>query len=581
MEGKKKSYIKFFYKYLKEQKIMLIAMFIMSLINIFMQIINPQISRYFIDEATNGNVGKNLIYAASMFLVIAFFTQVFSVLTVYIGEKEAWKITNNIRLDLIEHCINLDMCFHKEHTPGELLERVDGDISQMFDLFSRIILNMINNLILLVGILIILFKENMFVGVSITVFSIFSILILWKTKSKTEKYWIDESKANAEFYGRLGEYISNTEDIAANGAKKYIMGKFYDITRKIYPVTRKAKLTWATLWSVILIIFATSTIISFSVSLHLWKKGIITVGTAYLIFNYTEILRRPLEQIRVNLQELQLSGASIIRVFDLFQVKSNIKYGKEFLNQKDSLEIQLKNVDFQYEESIDVLKDISIKLEGGKVLGILGHTGSGKTTLARIIVRMYDVKKGVILLNKKDIKSLNEQVFTDNIAYITQDVEILKGTIRENITMFKNYIDDKQILDSIYSLGFGKWYESLKNGLETNLEMGSKSISVGEAQLIAFTRVFIKKPKLIILDEATSRIDVETEKLIENALNKILRDRTCIIIAHRLSTLNKADKIMILEKGCVIEFGERKNLLEDKNSTYYNLIEGGIDEVLV
>ena len=581
MEDKKKSYIKFFYKYLKEQKIMVIAMFIMSLLNICMQIINPQISRYFIDEATNGNMGKNLIYAASMFLVIAFFTQVFSVLTVYIGEKVAWKITNNIRLDLIEHCINLDMSFHKEHNPGELLERVDGDISQMFDLFSRIILNMINNLILLVGILIILFKENMFVGVSITVFSIFSILILWKTKSKTEKYWIDESKANAEFYGRLGEYISNTEDIAANGARKYIMKKFYNITRKIYPVTRKAKLTWATLWSVTLIIFAASTIISFSVSLYLWKKGIITVGTAYLIFNYTEILRRPLEQIRVNLQELQLSGASIIRVFDLFQIKSNIKYGKEFLNQKDSLEIQLKNVDFQYKENIDVLKNISIKLESGKVLGILGHTGSGKTTLARIIVRMYDVKKGVILLNKKDIKSLNEQEFTDNIAYITQDVEIFKGTIRENITMFKNYIDDKQILDSIYSLGFGKWYESLKNGLETNLEMGAKSISVGEAQLIAFTRVFIKKPKLIILDEATSRIDVETEKLIENALNKILRDRTCIIIAHRLSTLNKADKIMILEKGCVIEFGERKNLLEDKNSTYYNLIEGGIDEVLI
>ena len=581
MDGKKKSYIKFFYKYLKEQKIIVIVMFIMSLLNICMQIINPQISRYFIDEATNGNMGKNLIYAASMFLVIAFFTQVFSVLTVYIGEKVAWKITNNIRLDLIEHCINLDMSFHKEHNPGELLERVDGDISQMFDLFSRIILNMINNLILLVGILIILFKENMFVGVSITVFSILSILILWKTKSKTEKYWIDESKANAEFYGRLGEYISNTEDIAANGARKYIMKKFYDITRRIYPITRKAKLTWATLWSVTLIIFAASTIISFSVSLYLWKKGIITIGTAYLIFNYTEILRRPLEQIRVNLQELQLSGASIIRVFDLFQVKSNIKYGKEFLNTKDSLEIQLKNVDFQYEESIDVLKDISIKLEGGKVLGILGHTGSGKTTLARIIVRMYDVKKGVILLNKKDIKSLNEQEFTDNIAYITQDVEIFKGTIRENITMFKNYIDDKQILDSIYSLGFGKWYESLKNGLETNLEMGAKSISVGEAQLIAFTRVFIKKPKLIILDEATSRIDVETEKLIENAMNKILRDRTCIIIAHRLSTLNKADKIMILEKGCVIEFGERKDLLEDKNSRYYNLIEGGIDEVLV
>ena len=175
MKIQRKNHLKFIIKYLKTQKFMVSLLILISLANIGMQLINPQISRYFLDEATKWKVGKNLTIAALMFILVAFFAQIFSVLVSYIGQKVAWKATNDIRVDLIEHCIDLDMSFHKEHKPGELIERVDGDVSQLFDLFSNIIINMMNNLLLLIGTLIILFRENLLIGFSLTVFSIFAI----------------------------------------------------------------------------------------------------------------------------------------------------------------------------------------------------------------------------------------------------------------------------------------------------------------------------------------------------------------------------------------------------------------------
>ncbi|MEI4801814.1 ATP-binding cassette domain-containing protein [Bacillus sp. NPDC077411] len=283
----------------------------------------------------------------------------------------------------------------------------------------------------------------------------------------------------------------------------------------------------------------------------------------------------------MNIQELQVAGASFVRVNDLFMTKSSLKYGEETLDSSKPLHIKFNNVDFQYKEGIDVLKDVSIQVDGGRTLGVLGHTGSGKTSLARLIVRMYDIKSGEILLNNKNITLIREEEIAKNIAYITQDVQILTATVRDNITLFNKDIKDEDIIKIIYELGFQDWYESLSNGLDTYLELGSKSLSSGEAQLLSFIRVFHKKPTLIIFDEATSRVDSATEQLIDSALDKLLKNRTCIIIAHRLSTLNRAQDILLLENGKVVEFGERKTLLEDESTKYHQLLQRGVEEVLV
>ncbi|WP_125000620.1 ABC transporter ATP-binding protein [Clostridium tagluense] len=565
-------------KYLRTQKLNVILLALVLVGNIGVQLINPQISCYFIDEAKKGAAVKDLTMVALMFIGIAFAQQLFNIASTYLGQNVAWRATNDIRIDLVKHCMNLDMSFHKEHQSGELIERVDGDVSELFNLFSNVALNILNNILLLIGILMLLFREGLIIGIGMTIFAVVSICFLWYVKTKTQGHWIKASKVNAEFYGFLGEQISSAEDIASSGARKYIMSQFYNTMRKMFPIINKANLTWATMWSATFIIFALGNVMAFGLSAYLWKKGLITIGTVYLIFSYTELLRRPIEQIRVNLQELQVSSASIVRIKELFDIKSKIKYGRDTFDVSKSLAVEVKNISFEYEAGVDVLTNVSLNVKEGKVLGILGHTACGKTTLARLLVRLYDVTSGEILLNSKNINTISPEELTKNIAYVTQNVQIFTASVRDNITMFNKNVEDETILNIIKDLDLMQWYEKFSKGLDTMLYAGGRNLSAGEAQLLAFVRAFLKNPRLIILDEATSRIDPITEQLIERALNKLLKNRTGIIIAHRLWTLQRADDILVLQNGRVIEFGSREKLLKNSQSNYYNLLQMGIEE---
>lgn len=214
-------------------------------------------------------------------------------------------------------------------------------------------------------------------------------------------------------------------------------------------------------------------------------------------------------------------------------------------------------------------------------MGVLGHTGSGKTTLARLIVRLYDTYSGDIKFIGEDLKALTKESLMENISYVTQEVQIFHATVRENLTLFNPNIDDSTILKIIEDVGLTNWINNLPKGLDTILDNGGSGLSSGEAQLLAFVRVLLKNPKLVILDEATSKLDPITEGVVDKALNKLLQDRTCIIIAHRLGTVSKADNILILEEGKVLEYGNRKDLGRDKNSKFYNLLQKGLEEVLV
>lgn len=567
-----KEYITFITKYIKNQKVSVLFLSLALLANVGMKILHPQVLRHFIDSAKEGAVTQKLVMIALMFIGIVFLQQLFNLVSNYLGQKVAWRATNDLRIDLIEHCINLDMTFHKKHKSGELIERVDGDVSQLFGLFSDIMLNIINNFILLVGILLVLLCENWLVSLSLGLFSVFAISILWYVKSKTLSYWVKASEMNAEFYGFLGEQISSRVDIASCGAKNYVMRKFYYLIRQIFPIINRANLTWASMWSATLIIFAVGNGISLLVSAYLWSQGRITIGTVYLIFNYAELLRRPIEEIRVNLQRLQVSGASILRVVELFEHKSKIAYTSKKITLSKPTAVEFQNVSFSYEEDVPVLRDISLKLQPGEKLGVIGHTGSGKTTLARLLTRLYDIQFGKILLDNNNISDIPVDEFKNNVAYVTQNVQLFSGTLRENITLYKDDIDDKIILHVINELQLDEWFSKFSDGLDSIIEVGG-SLSAGEAQLLAFIRVFLKDPGLIILDEATSRIDPITEKLIEKSLDNLLKNRTSLLIAHRLSTLSRVDKILIIDKGVIEEYGMMKELLSDFKSKYYNLVK--------
>jgi len=536
--------------------------------------------RYYIDAVTENLGSENLVIAALLFIAFGIIRQVFKIISTYISEKVGWRATNALRGDLIEHCINLDMDFHKTHQSGEMLERVDGDVNALFSFFSTFVLQFISNLGLLIGIILLLYKEDWRIGLTLTMIAILDMVVMKYIEKHSSKHWEKSREYSAQLYGFLGEHITSVEDINTCGSKNYTMNSLYKLFRKMLPVEIKASLGHYYMWIANIIVFALGNAAALILSAYFYGNSLITFGTVYLIFHYVELMANPLEEIRSQMQKLQRAEASIKRIKELLQIKSTIKYGYNGLNSKDSIDVAIDGVSFSYEDGEAVLKDININIEKNTILGVLGHTGSGKTTLARLIVRIYDVCNGAIRFNGEDLKSFTKESLMENISYVTQEVQIFHATVRENLTLFNPSIKDETILNIIEDIGLMPWLNNLPQGLNTILDNGGSGLSSGEAQLLAFVRVFLKNPKLVILDEATSKLDPITEGLIDNALNKLLQNRTCIIIAHRLGTVGRADSILILEEGTIVEYGNRKKLYKDNNSKFYNLLQKGMEEVL-
>ncbi len=280
------------------------------------------------------------------------------------------------------------------------------------------------------------------------------------------------------------------------------------------------------------------------------------------------------------IESFQTIGACVERLTEFRSFQADVKDGALDEVAYGPLGLSFQEVSFSYNGGGPVLDGISFQVRPGGVLGLLGRTGSGKTTLARLIFRLYDVQTGSIRVNNVDLREFQLSTLRRSISIVTQNVQLFRASIRDNLTFFDRSISDERILQTLEELELGDWYRSLPNGLDTELEPGGRSLSAGEGQLLAFTRVFLRDPLLVILDEASSRLDPATEARLERAIDKLLQGRTAIIIAHRLHTVQRADEIMILEDGSVREYGNRVQLASNPTSRFYQLLQTGLEEVL-
>ena len=291
------------------------------------------------------------------------------------------------------------------------------------------------------------------------------------------------------------------------------------------------------------------------------------------------MLRWPLFQISRQINDLQKATAGFKRIEALFRTDTRIREGRENLPAGQALGVEFDRVTFSYFQGDPVLRDVNFRLEPGRVLGLLGRTGSGKTTLTRLLFRFYDVDSGEIRMGGQDLRQVRLQGLRQKVGMVTQDVQIFKASLRENLSLFDESIDDEQLLKAIEELGLGPWFSSLPEGLDSTVSSGA--LSAGEAQLLAFARVFLKDPGLVILDEPSSRLDPATEARIDRAVQKLLEGRTGIIIAHHLGTVEKVDEIMVLQGGQIVEHGARAELVRDPNSRFSQLLSAGLEKVLV
>lgn len=568
-------------KYVFPQRKLLGALAVLLTASIVLQLVNPQIIRYFIDTAQGEGSLKALYYAAAVFIGFSLVQQLVSVWAAYYSENLGWTTTNLLRADLVRHCLSLDMSFHKKHTSGTLIERVDGDVNSLANFFSSFIIHLLGNLILMLGILLLLFRENIWIGVVMTLFVIGAGFVLQWIRKINVPVWKKWRAQNAELYGFIGEHLEGTEDTRANGAAGYVLNRFYELSRRMLPVRIRAFLGFGMMWSTTIVVFALGNAAAFVVCAWLWKRGELTLGSIYLVFYYTELLAKPIEKIRSQLEDLQKADASLIRVRELLATKPRISDGPGAPLPAGPLSVRFDRLTFAYEEDGEpTLHGLDFTLKPGRTLGLLGRTGSGKSTLARLLLRFYDPQEGAIELSGVDIRRCKLHELRGGVAMVTQNIEIMEGTVRDNLSLFDERIQDEDILAVLKEIGLEEWFRSLPDGLDTVLSSGGGSLSAGEAQLLAFARVFLSDPGLVILDEASSRLDPLTEHRIEAAISRLLEERTCIMIAHRLATVQRADEIVILERGRIIEHGPRERLAADPNSRFSRMLAVGLEEVL-
>ncbi len=567
-------------RYIHPQRNRFILLSVLLLSTIGLQVVNPQIMRFFIDTAMAGEEVRILVWAAIAFIGIALIQQVVGVSATYVGENVAWTATNALRAELARHCLTLDMSFHNDSSPGELIERIDGDVTELSNFFSQLVIRVLGSMLLMLGILIAMLLEDWRVGLAFFVFSILTLIVLNGVRGIAIPHQKKLREVIADLFGYLEERLAGTEDIRSSGAVDFVILGLYKLMFKVHTHWRAA---WRRFWLVRLaagMLLTLGIAMSFYAGYQLFQAQVITLGTAYLIVFYTNLLRRPIREITHQIENLQNIGAATERLKDLRAIETKINDGPGAEIECCPLNLKFDTVHFSYIKDEPVLNGIDFALEPGKVLGLLGRTGSGKTTLARLVFRLYDPTQGEISVGGIPLQQPTLSQLRQRVAMVTQDVQLFHATVRDNLTFFDRAIADDQILAALEELGLNSWYETLPKGLDTKLETQGRGLSAGEGQLLAFTRVFLRDPGLVILDEASSRLDPATEQLIEQAVDKLLENRTAIIIAHRLGTVHRTDQIMILDAGHIAEYGDRAALAADVNSRFYHLLQTGLEEVL-
>jgi ABC-type multidrug transport system fused ATPase/permease subunit len=544
--------------YLRDQKPRVAALAVLLLGGIALQLVGPLLLRAFIDGAVAGDGMRGLQLLAGLFIAASIVSQVASVAAAYFSEQVGWTATNLLRADLLRHCLRLDMPFHNARSPGEMIERVDGDITALANFFSQFVIRILGGLLLLIGVLVLLWVEEPRVGAVVTLFALISLLLMSRTASLAVPRVTKEREAFAQYYGLIEERLAGVDDIRANGGGGYVMRRLLVSAQRVLHAARRARLLMSLVWTTATALYIGMYVLVLGLGVYLHQAGEISVGTVFLFFQYTQILRRPMEQIADELKEFQRAGAAVTRVRELLMIQPQVVSGSTAAVPTGALSVEFDGVSFAYRAQEQVLNELSFALTPGTKLGVLGRTGCGKTTLARLLVRLYDPTDGTVRIGGVDVRGAEIEALRGRVGIVTQEVQLFRASLRDNLTLFDPTISDDRVITALEDLGLAEWVRSQPDGLETVLGSGGAGLSAGEAQLLAFTRVFLRDPA--------------TERLIDAAVDRLLAGRTAIVIAHHLGTIERVDEVMILDGGRIAEHGPRSLLAADQDSIYAGLL---------
>jgi ABC-type multidrug transport system fused ATPase/permease subunit len=428
-------------------------------------------------------------------------------------------------------------------------------------------------------VLALLWREDWRIGALLSVFALVSVAYLTRGGSFVGRRSRAAREVSSDLSAFLEERLSGLPDVKANGADGDTLRGLQVHLASRFRAGRDAILAASVFANTVNGLLVAATAGGLVLAAVLQRSGAMTVGGVYLVFRYTGMLRQPINRLSRHMNSFQQATGGILRVQELLGTAPRVVDGAGVPLPSGALAVDVDDVSFAYGEEV-VLHDLALHLGAGEVLGLLGRTGSGKTSLSRLLFRLHDVRDGAIRVGGVDVRDTRLADLRARVGLVTQDVQLFAGSLRDNVRLFDPAITDAQLLDTFDALGLRAWLDDRPDGLDTVVGSTGGGMSAGEGQLVALARVFLKDPGLVVLDEASSRLDPHTERLLESAVDRLLDGRTAIVIAHRLATVQRADTIAILDAGRLVEVGPRAELAGDGASRFSQLLRAGLPEVL-
>ncbi|MFW6287347.1 MAG: ABC transporter ATP-binding protein [bacterium] len=566
--------------YLKPYKFQVVLALLLMGIAKIAELMGPYLTKIAIDDYIEKSDPSGLIWIAAIYLGLIILSSICVRYRVIITNKTGHDVIKSLRKEVFKHIQNLSFSYFDSRPAGKIITRVINNVNTLQEMLKNGVINIVIDIVTLIIITVLMFSIH--VKLSLITLSVAPILItiIFLLKNKIRISWQNVQKKGSNVNAYIHESITGMKVTQAFVREEKNSSIFDDLLNSHRKIWMKAVMLTHSVFPSVMIINTASAILVYYFGVQYLNIGLVSIGTLIALTQYVWRFWQPVINLSNFYNQILIANSAAERVFQILDTEPDIKDKENAIELPDVKgEVEFKNVTFSYEEGIEILKNMNFDIKPGETIALVGATGAGKSTIINLLTRFYEIDKGEILIDGIDIRAVTIQSLRNQVGVMMQDSFIFSGTIMDNIRYGNLEASDDEIKEAAKTVHAHNFIMNMENGYETEVNERGSRLSVGQRQLISFARTLLSDPKILILDEATSSIDTQTEILVQKATDIVLEGRTSFVIAHRLSTIRNADRIFVIEDGEIIEKGSHEELLK-KQGAYYHLYKAQYSRVV-